>query len=418
MRYQLADEGAQLSFALQKGNPVFQAIAELEAGRETGAGLTPELIEMAKGTPEYEFLVDAIEAMSVGFILFDPEDRLVLCNARYRELYSHIAHLLQPGAYYDEISAAVAMFAENAEHPIRTDGWVRGNTTDDEDNYQVRLPTGQWLEAQDSRTESGGRIGIHADITARKEAEHDQAMEARRLRSMAEDVSEIARDMKRVMALLDEHSQALVGHIDSADDEGLPAAAGTLGCIQRLQKLSTQLNALTNAERAELQPISFNTIIRDLEPMLVLAIGDRINIKTRTDNPVWETRVDETQAEEAILHVASRARDAMPLGGTLVMETVNINLLQPQLSAAGTEHAGPHVVVTLNFSGADGGEEDADFLLASASDLAAEGTEVDDEALVPVRRLMEDCGGFLRVMSGGRAGVAVELYLPAHFNTH
>ena len=45
MRYQLADEGAQLSFTLQKGNPVFQAIVDLEAGREIGAGLTPELIE-------------------------------------------------------------------------------------------------------------------------------------------------------------------------------------------------------------------------------------------------------------------------------------------------------------------------------------------------------------------------------------
>jgi len=108
----------------------------------------------------------------------------------------------------------------------------------------------------------------------------------------------------------------------------------------------------------------------------------------------------------------------MPAGGTLVIETVNINLLQPQISSSGTEHSGPHVVATLNFSGASSGEEDADFLLASASELASEATEVDDDAMAPVRQMMEDCGGFLRVTTDGQAGVTVELYLPAYFGSN
>ena len=415
MRYQLVDEGAQLSFALQKENPVFQAITDLEADRKIGAGLTSELVEQAKGTPEHEFLVEAIERMSVGFILFDPEDRLVLCNARYRELYSHISSLLVPGAHYDDISAAVTKYIESMDHPARTDGWIRGGASTDDDNYQFHLSSGQWLEAQDARTESGGRIGIRADITARKEAEHGQAMENRRLRTALNDVGDISRKIGRVLTLLEDHADVLVGQVAGGDEESIPAAAGMVGCIQHMKKLSHRLTTWTGAERTEPGSVSFNDIIRGLEPMLVLAIGDRINIKTRTDNPVWETRVDEAQAEEAILHIASRARDAMPVGGTLVIETVNINLLQPQLSSSGSEHARPHVAVTLNFSGAEGGNEDADFLLASASDISTESTEIDDETLAPVRHLMEDCGGFLRVTSNGSAGIAVELCLPAHF---
>ena len=419
MRYQLADEGAQLSFTLQKGNPVFQAISDLESGREIGAGLTPELFEQAKGTAEYELLVEAVETMSVGFILFDPEDRLVLTNDRYRQLYSHISHLLEPGAYYDDISLAVAQFVEGVDHAVRTDGWIRSGTADDEDNYQVRLQSGQWLEAQDTRTESGGRIGIRTDITARKEVEHSQAMESRRVRAMMDELAEVAREFRRVVKMLDGHAQALVGQIEDAGGDAVPAAAGTVGCIQRMQQLSSRITTLSGAvEHTEVKPVSFNSIIRNVEPMLVLAIGDRINIKTRADNPVWDTRVDEGQAEDAILHIAAHARDAMPAGGTLVIETVNINLLQPQLSASGTEHSGPHVVVTLNFSGASAGEEDADFLLASASDLSSNATEVDDEAMAPVRKLMEDCGGFLRVTTDGQAGVAVEFYLPAHFSSN
>tara|TARA_B100000676_G_C17822201_1_gene703240 strand:+ start:168 stop:320 length:153 start_codon:yes stop_codon:yes gene_type:complete len=48
--------------------------------------------------------------------------------------------------------------------------------------------------------------------------------------------------------------------------------------------------------------------------------------------------------------------------------------------------------------------------------LASEATEADDEALAPVRQMMEGCGGFLRITTDGEAGVSVELYLPAHFN--
>lgn len=118
-----------------------------------------------------------------------------------------------------------------------------------------------------------------------------------------------------------------------------------------MQKLPNRLTSLTGAESIELEPISFNSIIRNVEPMLVLAFGDRLNIKTRADNPVWDTCLEEGQTEDAILHIASRARDAMPSGGTLVIETVNINLLQPQVSSSGMEHSGPHVVATLNFSG-------------------------------------------------------------------
>ncbi|MBH61312.1 MAG: hypothetical protein CL569_02450 [Alphaproteobacteria bacterium] len=174
--------------------PFFQALTDLEAGREIGAEITPELIEQAKGTPAYELLVDAIEKLFVGFILFDPEDRLMLTNARYRELYPHIAYLLEPGAYYDDIATEVAKFVESADHFVRTDGWIRsGAAADSEDNYQVRLRNGQWLEAQDIRTESGGRVGIRTDITARKEVEHSQTMESRRVRAMLEELTDVAR---------------------------------------------------------------------------------------------------------------------------------------------------------------------------------------------------------------------------------
>ena len=111
-RYQLVDERQQLRFSNPKAAPLAQAVAELGRGRsEVQTVLRREAERLDQG-----FL---------GFLVFDSEDRLVLCNGRYRAYFSDIADLLVPGRSFAEIAAAVAERANQAPKPIRLDGWVR-----------------------------------------------------------------------------------------------------------------------------------------------------------------------------------------------------------------------------------------------------------------------------------------------------
>ncbi len=118
---------------------------------------------------------EAIEAISSGFVLWDRDDRLVICNSRYREYYMDLADIVVPGAYYPEI------LLKGVEH-----GVLLGTTADPAAYVAAtlkkraagigtlrehRLANGRWLQIIDHRTKDGGLVSIYTDITELKERE-------------------------------------------------------------------------------------------------------------------------------------------------------------------------------------------------------------------------------------------------------
>ncbi|MFB9353541.1 ATP-binding protein [Sneathiella chinensis] len=115
-------------------------------------------------------LVDAIQNISEGFVLFDSKHQLVLCNDNYRQLYGYQPDDVQPGTPYEtllraDLSRGIA--ADNSSYrrarlaPLET---ARAAV-------EIQLADGRWLSIQDRATAAGGIVGIHADITGKKEAE-------------------------------------------------------------------------------------------------------------------------------------------------------------------------------------------------------------------------------------------------------
>jgi len=126
-------------------------------------------------------LIDAIEAISEGFVLFDPDERFVLANENYRQLWSALDDILMPGVTYETIIRAALergvldIDEEDPEAYIRrTVEWQRncGEPT------ERRLSDGRWIRLAARRTRDGGVVGIRADITERKRSE--EALEAAR----------------------------------------------------------------------------------------------------------------------------------------------------------------------------------------------------------------------------------------------
>jgi PAS domain S-box-containing protein len=119
-------------------------------------------------------LIDAIESIPDGFVLFDRDDRYVLTNSNYRRLYPDMAHIFKPGTPFEAVIQAnlerdVHRFgAEGAEARQREVlAWHRAC---DQPMEQL-LRDGRWVRATERRTRDGGIVGIRTDITARKKAE-------------------------------------------------------------------------------------------------------------------------------------------------------------------------------------------------------------------------------------------------------
>ncbi|WP_353182686.1 PAS domain-containing sensor histidine kinase [Bosea sp. (in: a-proteobacteria)] len=147
-----------------------KARAELVVDRRTQShhlvGIVVDISEqrrMAERTATADArLRDAVEAISEAFVLWDSENRLVLCNAKYQQLHQLAPDMLLTGTSHDEIMALSAQPHIDRE-PARA---LRGSAS-----YEARLSDGRWLQINGRRTKDGGSVSVGTDITKLKQQE-------------------------------------------------------------------------------------------------------------------------------------------------------------------------------------------------------------------------------------------------------
>ena len=147
----------------------------------------------ARAAQAHRRLDDAIESITEGFALFDPDDRLVLCNDRYRDLlYPGMQDSVTPGKLFEEIlrNAIDMELIHDADGNV--DGWVAARLERHRNPagpHTQQRSSGFWVQVNERKTGDGGIVATYADITELKLREeelaeaHDKAMEATRAKS-------------------------------------------------------------------------------------------------------------------------------------------------------------------------------------------------------------------------------------------
>ncbi|MDH3663660.1 MAG: PAS-domain containing protein, partial [Alphaproteobacteria bacterium] len=122
-------------------------------------------------------LTDAIETISEGFSLFDPGDRLVICNSRYHELlYPGMSSVMVPGTPFETIirkAAELDLVRDVHNHPS-IDDWVAARLElhrEPVGPYVQQRANGRWIRINERRTENGSYVAVYSDITELKERE-------------------------------------------------------------------------------------------------------------------------------------------------------------------------------------------------------------------------------------------------------
>jgi PAS domain S-box-containing protein len=155
----------------QNGNP----LEVIGSWSEVTARKTAEQAALAESEQR---LTDAIETISEGFSLYDNEDRLVLGNAQYTELFDHGEGPPKPGTTFEEIirRAVAHGLIEDAEG--REEGWIRQRLVEHRHPGEPLLQhrsDGRWLQISERRTETGGTVAVYSDLTDVKESEQRAA---------------------------------------------------------------------------------------------------------------------------------------------------------------------------------------------------------------------------------------------------
>ncbi|KZM50564.1 diguanylate cyclase [Labrenzia sp. OB1] len=138
-------------------------------------------------------LEDALDAISEGFAIYDGDDRLIICNENYRDIYGHSTAAIVPGSRFEDIVRFGLARNQYNTDGLSDDEWVAQRLEKHrEANGSVieqNLADGRWLRISETRTRSGGIAGIRADITELKEARARAESAYKNLSLMADNVS-------------------------------------------------------------------------------------------------------------------------------------------------------------------------------------------------------------------------------------
>ncbi len=133
------------------------------------------LIESARvAETAQERLEDAIGSISGGFVMFDAEDRLVLCNQYFRNQLPEISKFIMPGIFHQELVTLIARFRFKGLPRKQRDDWVRlrlDHYKNPGTDLECKFPNGNWVRYQDFRTHDGGRVTLYTDITQEKKTQ-------------------------------------------------------------------------------------------------------------------------------------------------------------------------------------------------------------------------------------------------------
>lgn len=150
-------------------------------------------------------LVEAIENISEGFVIYDADDRLVLCNQKYKDVYRETADLMVPGAQFEGLLRRGAELGQFPKATGRVDEWISERLAlrrQEVPPFEQPLQDGRWLMVSDRRTKDGRLVGIRTDITELKARELQLQTAQERLARQAEEMRALADEAERSKAVL------------------------------------------------------------------------------------------------------------------------------------------------------------------------------------------------------------------------
>jgi CheY-like chemotaxis protein len=225
----------------------------------------------------------------------------------------------------------------------------------------------------------------------------------------------IAHDFNNLLTVIRTNSEFILRTSGGCDAEaGARHAEEIQHAADRASALTRQLLSFCRRQPAFAELVDVNEIVREMEPFLGRLIGEDVGLGLRLEGAPAIVRTDMTRLQQVVLNVAVNARDAMPQGGSFIIETSH-ELAVPGPSAADAPQrlaAGRYVRLSLSHSGTSTPEDVQPFLFDPLFDAASRG-ESAALGLPMIRTIVAESGGFSRVRSSLGHGTTVDVYLPS-----
>jgi len=381
----------------------------IDGAREQTAALAEANEATQQSEDRFRLLVNGVR--DYALLMLDPRGHVASWNAGAEHIKGYKAREII-GKHFSVFYESAAVVSGVPEASLETA--LRTGRAEDE-GFRVRKDgTRFWASVVlspifDGAGELIGFAEISRDLTERRNLEH-QLHQAQKMEAIGSLAAGVAHDFNNLLSIILSYSELLAADLKQGDpmraDLQEIKAAGLLAVT-----LTRQLLAFSRQQVLQPRIVDLSVVVLGLEKMLRRLIGEDIELTCGCGQLLGKVLVDPGQVEQVIINLAINARDAMPEGGKLRIETKEVELDQAYASDHVGVTPGPHILlsVTDNGTGMDVLTQSRMFDPFFTTKEVGKGTGL---GLATVFGIVRQSGGSIWVSSALGEGTSVQVYLP------
>ena len=252
--------------------------------------------------------------------------------------------------------------------------------------------------------------GVLYDITEHKRLE-EQLRHSQKLEAVGQLAGGVAHDFNNLLMVIQAHNERLSARLAPSDPASHKDATEIERAVTRATALTQQLLAFSRRQVLQLKAIDLNTVVTEVAKMLDRLIPASIELKLLPAAPPNRIKADPGQMEQVILNLAVNARDAMPQGGRLTIETRNVELQETLAGSHAQIPPGKYVVLTVSDTGIGMCSEIQAHIFEPffTTKKPGKGTGL---GLAIVYGVVKQTGGWITVNSEPGNGATFDIYFP------
>ena len=302
------------------------------------------------------------------------------------------------------------------DHPVVREAersCLRGLTFQAE--YRIKRKDGQTIWVSDNAVVVRGSDshqlmeGIMVDITERKLLEN-QLQQSRRMEAVGRLAGGIAHDFNNLLTIINGYAEMAVRR-PSISRELTADIQQISNASERAAVLVRQLLAFSRKQVLQPKPLDLNAIVEGLDKLLSRLMGQDIVMTTHCCENIGTVKADPSQIEQVIMNLVVNARDAMPNGGRLTIETANVELDANYARDHASVKPGPYVMLAVSDTGI-GMDQETQAHIFEPFYTTKGGSRGTGLGLSTVYGIVKQSGGYIWVYSEPGKGTTFKVYLP------
>jgi len=262
--------------------------------------------------------------------------------------------------------------------------------------------------------ETGERLMACEDMTELKRAEEalreseEQIRQLQKMEAVGRLAGGVAHDFNNLLTIIKGYSQLSL--LELKEPNPLKSnLEEILKATERASNLTRQLLAFSRRQILEPRVLNLNLLIQDLNKMLHRILGEDVELIYHLAPDLGKVKIDPGQIEQVILNLAVNAREAMPSGGKLTIETSNVQLHETSLQSHHEIIPGPYIMLAVSDNGIGMSPEIREHIFEPFFTTKEKGTGL---GLSTVYGIVKQSGGYIYVYSELGQGTTFKIYLP------